>query len=128
MNRIRVFGIAAALTFALATTAQQTPSHAATNAQTPAHRHMPSVDEHLKLLSDKLDLTADQQAKIRPKIQELQDTMQKTMDDPTLSREEKQTRLRAIHEKADKDLRSMLTDEQKTKLDDLERQSHMQAH
>src|SRR6185437_11772510 len=93
----------------------------------PAHK-MPSVDEHLKVLSEKLNLTAQQEDQIRPVLQEMQDSMQKAMDDQSLSREERMQQMKAAHEKADKQARGFLTDEQKKTLDDLEQHEHAAQH
>lgn len=114
MKRIRMILVATAVTFALAIAAQQAPA---------AH-HMPSVDEHVKMLAEKLDLTADQQAKIRPAIQEMTDSIQSTMNDSSLSPRERTEQHHAAMEKADKKVRTYLNDDQKKKLDDLEQQMH----
>lgn len=116
MNRVRFLSIAAMLVFAVAALAQQATQSA------PAPHKMPSAEDHLKMLSEKLNLTDEQQDQIRPIIQEMTDTAQKAMNDQSLTREE---RMRAVHEammKADKQARQYLTDEQKKTLDDMEAQ------
>jgi Spy/CpxP family protein refolding chaperone len=124
MNRIRLLAIATVLMFALGMVAQQPTSSAkgsSAGTQNGGHGHgMPSVEDHVKLLSEKLDLTADQQAKAKPIVQEMQDGMQKTMHDESLSQEERHAKLKALHETADKKFREILNDEQKKKLDQLE--------
>lgn len=120
MNRIRLLAAGMALAFALPSIAQQSA--------TPPAQHLPTVDQHLKGLSEKLDLTADQQEKARPILQEMQDAMQKVMSDKTLSPEQMHEQMRPAREKADKALREFLTEEQKKKLDELESQSHPDSH
>jgi Spy/CpxP family protein refolding chaperone len=89
-----------------------------------ANHAMPSVDQHLKLLTEKLDLTADQQAKAKPILQEMTDGAQKAMNDQSVPQEDRMKNAHAVMQQADKKLRAILTDEQKTKLDEME-QSQM---
>jgi hypothetical protein len=76
------------------------------------------------MLSEKLDLTADQQAKARPILQQMQDSSRKLEDDTTLTPEQREAAMHPIFMKADQQLREFLTDDQKKKLDDLESQMH----
>ena len=112
MNRNRLLAIAFVLACALPLIAQ--------NAAVPSH--LPSVDQHVKLLSDKLALTVDQQDRARPIIAEMQDAMQKVMDDASLTEEQKHAQMHSAFMKADKEMRPFLTDEQKTKLDEMEKE------
>jgi Spy/CpxP family protein refolding chaperone len=121
MSRFRVFTVATVMLFAMAALAQQAAQSGA-----PAHK-MPNLEDHLKFLSQKLDLTAQQEDQIRPILQEMQDSMQKAMDDQSLSREERMQQMKAAHETADKKARGFLNDEQKKTLDELERQQHQHA-
>jgi chromosome segregation ATPase len=118
MNHIRSLAIGTMLIFALATVAQQTTTQSA----------VPSVEKHLQVLAEKLDLTSDQQAKIKPMVQELHDTTEKLVQDQTLSPEERHARMRLAHEKADKEVRTVLNDDQKKKLDQLEHEPHPELH
>ena len=120
MNRIRLLVVATVLGFALPAIAQQ-------SAPAPPH-HLPTVDEHLKALSEKLNLTADQQEKARPILKEMQESMQKIMDDTSLTPEQKHEQMRPIHQNADKKVREFLTDDQKKTLDELESHSHPDMH
>lgn len=123
MNRRRAMTIAAAaVLFALPafqpSFAQQAKAPAA------APHSMPSVDEHLQMLAQKLELSDDQQARARPIITEMQDEMQKVMDNKSLTHEEATAKTHEAFMKADKKFRDFLTDEQKTKLDEMEQQMH----
>jgi Skp family chaperone for outer membrane proteins len=122
MNRRRAITIAAAMLFTLPTPqfafAQQAEAPTA-----PPHG-LPSVDDHLRMLAEKLDLTQDQQDKARPIITEMQAEMQKTMDDKSLTQDEARAKTHAAFLKADKQFRVFLSDDQKMKLDDLEQQMH----
>jgi Spy/CpxP family protein refolding chaperone len=90
-----------------------------------AMHHMPSVEDHVKLLSEKLNLTADQQTKVTPVIREMQETVEKTNQNTSLSQEQRQEKMRSAHVKADKDMRAVLTEAQKTKLTEMEQEAHM---
>jgi Spy/CpxP family protein refolding chaperone len=137
MNRIRFLVIGTMLTLAFTTVAQQ----AATQPDRPVpdrrakdghgqgtHDGVPTVEGHLKLLTEKLALTGDQQAKIKPILQELHDATQKLMQDESMSREERLDNVRACRYKADKQIREILNDDQKKKLDQLEQEPHSELH
>ena len=129
MNRIRLIAIGIMLMFALTTVAQQTTTTPGSPAKgVSADGGMPTVETHLKLLTEKLDLTGDQQAKIKPILQEMQDFTQKLMQDESLSREDRMGKVRACREKADKKAREVLNDDQKKKLDQLESEPHPELH
>jgi Spy/CpxP family protein refolding chaperone len=116
MNRIRLLAAGAALACAIPAIANQTP---------PAPtEQLPSVDRHLAMLSEKLNLTADQQEKARPILKKMQDAMQKAMDDKSLTEEQVHAQMRPAMLKADTALRAFLTDDQKKKLDAMEADPH----
>ena len=85
---------------------------------------MPDVDQHLKLLSEKLTLTAEQQEKARPILKDMQDAMQKDMDDKSLTPDKMHEKMHADFMKADKEFRTFLSEEQKSKLDAMEKEMH----
>jgi predicted DNA-binding protein YlxM (UPF0122 family) len=89
---------------------------------------VPVVGKMLKVLTEKLDLTGDQQARITPILQELHDTQQKLVDDKSLSREERLAKVRPQRYKADKQIRELLTDDQKRKLDQYLQGPHPEMH
>ncbi len=116
MNRLRCLAIGTLLAFSLlagAQSPQPTNDAAASN-----------IDQHMKLLTDKLDLTSDQQARVRPILQEMHDATEKTMQDESISTGERADNARQIFYKADKKARLLLNDDQKKKLDQLEAEMH----
>ena len=115
MKRVRFLALAAMVMLAVAALAQQATQSA------PAHK-MPSAEDHLKMLSEKLSLTGEQQDQIRPIIEEMTDSAQKAMNDQSLTREERMGKVHAAMMKADKQAREFLTDEQKKTLDEMEQQ------
>ena len=124
MNRVRLFAIATLLALALPLAAQQ----GSTSGDAQAAGGMPTVEQHLKVLADKLDLTSDQQDKAKPILQEMQDATQKYMQDESMSRDERRDYVKASRYKADRKLRQILTDEQKKKLDQIEEEWHSGSH
>src|SRR5437660_11105186 len=114
MNRFRLFAIGTMLMFAMTTVAQQTTT--SSDAHGGSGSGVPTGGTQLKGLTEKLDLTDEQQAKIKPVLQELHDATQKFVQDESMSREERLGHVRASREKADKKIREILNDDQKNKL------------
>ena len=123
MNRLRLLTVMTVLIFALGATAQQSTTMPDAHAVATA-----PVDQHLKALSDKLALTADQQEKARPILQDMHDGSQKINDDQSLTPDQRHAAMGELFTKSDKALREFLTDDQKTKLDAMEAQMHGGAH
>ena len=115
MSWIRSLAIGTVLIFALAVLAQQIAT-------------TPTVDEQLKVLTEKLDLTAGQRAKVRPIMQELHDATEKLMQDERLSREERLAKVRPQRKQADKKIRALLNDDRKKKLDQYLAGPHDEMH
>jgi len=113
MKPSRLFVIVSTLMVALSTVAQQPTD---------------PVEAHLKLLTEKLGLTEQQQTKARPILHEMNEAEQKIKADDSLSQKEMLERVRPFREKADKKLRKFLSDDQKAKLDQLEHQPHTELH
>src|ERR1700739_1179581 len=123
MNRLRLLAVGTVFLFALSTVAQQpTPSPDSHSAA------VAPVEQHLKVLSEKLALTADQQDKARPILQEMHDSSQKVDDDHTLTPEQRQAAMSELFMKADKAMRVFLSEDQKKTLDEMEAQMHGGPH
>ena len=89
---------------------------------------LPTVEEQVKVLTGKLDLTADQQFRIKPIMQELHDATLKLMQDEKLSHQERLDKVRPLRYNADKRIREILNDDQKKKLDQYEQGPHHKMH
>lgn len=76
-----------------------------------------SVDEHIKMLSDKLSLTADQIAKIKPLFADQFTQMQAVRKDSSLSAGQKLDKIRSIHDETHAKIRDVLTEDQQKKFD-----------
>ena len=85
-------------------------------------RRMPSIEDQLKNLTEKLTLTDDQQAKVKTILEDTRSQMTKIMQDQDMSREDKMAKGRSIREAGNTKIREVLTDEQKKKFDDLQKE------
>ena len=130
MNRICSLGIGTLLIFALAVLAQQTATKPSTSSKGGAENAgaMPTVEEQLTMLAEKVDLTASQRAAVRPILQKLHDATEKLMQDERLSREERLAKVRPQRMQADKNIRALLNDDQKKKLDQYLAGPHGEMH
>jgi Spy/CpxP family protein refolding chaperone len=124
MSRIRLLAIGTMLTFALTALAQQTT----TTPGSPAKGSVPTVEEQLKALTDKLGLTGDQQPKIKGILEALRDDTQKLVGNKSVPSDERLQRVQARRKEADKKIREILTEEQSLKLDQLEQGPHPELH
>jgi hypothetical protein len=88
----------------------------------------PTIDQQLNLLTKKLNLADDQQAGVNSMLQRLHDALQKIERDESLSRKERLRNSMSLREQTDKDIRSLLNDDQKKKLDQVEREPHPKLH
>ena len=131
MKRIQLLTLLAACLFSMAATAQQNPP-AQENGE---HKHggqmdgrMRSSDDLVKDLTTKLNLTADQQTKVKSILEENHQKMQTTMKDESLSKDDKHAKMREMHDAVHAQVRNVLTDEQKPKFDamvkDMENNMH----
>jgi len=129
MNRIRLFAIGSMLTFAPAMLAQQTATEPGRPLEGAVQANdLPDVGNQLKVLTEKLDLTAEQQPKVKTILQALHDSTQKIMQDKTISRDELLDKVRPLRMKANNQLREILTDDQKKKLDQYLQGPHPDMH
>lgn len=127
MNRVGSIAIATAL-LALSAFAVPAVTMRAGAAQEAQAVKVPTVEPQMKLLTDKLELSAEQQDKIKPILQELYDTTAKLVQDENISRDERMSGIHTARLTADKKIRVVLSDEQKKKLDQVESEPHPELH
>lgn len=89
---------------------------------------MMSVDEHLQMLSQKLNLTDDQKAKIRPILEEHLKDRDAIMKDQSLTPEQKHDKMKASMDAAHAKIDPILTAEQKKELAQMMQEQHGQGH
>jgi hypothetical protein len=133
MNRFQSVALGTILIFALNVSAQQTttvPGSANKGRQgQPSTQHdLPSADDQLKILTIKLDLTDDQQAKIKPILQDLHDATVKISQNGSLSREDRLAEVRPLRYKAHDQIQAVLNEEQKKKLEQYMLGPHADMH
>jgi Spy/CpxP family protein refolding chaperone len=131
MNRLLAIGTL--LMVALTAPAQQTATGPSgtdkeKHGQGDAQEGVPTVESQLKVLTAKLALTGDQQAKVKAILQELHEATLKLVRDKSLSQEERLAKVRPQRYKADKQIREFLNDEQKKKLDQYLQGPHSEMH
>jgi hypothetical protein len=124
MNRLSLIAIVSIPMFALAALGQQTAAQHGAAAQDS----LPTAEEQVKVLTEKLDLSAEQQVEIKPIVQQLHEATQSIMDDQTLSRDQRLAKVRPQRRLADKKIREILSAEQKKKLDQYEQGPHPEMH
>jgi len=92
-------------------------------------QQMPSVDDQVKDLTKQLNLTDDQQPKVRDLLQKQRDQTSQVMQDNSLAREDRRAKMRDIHDSTTGKIRNLLTDDQKKKYDDyLQKQQQNRQH
>jgi hypothetical protein len=128
MNRIRLLAISSMLLIVPGIVAQQTaptgePAKGAAQAVV-----LPDVGDQLKVLTQKLDLSLDQQLKVKTILQELHDASLKLMQGESTSHEELLSKVRPLRMNADKKIREILSDDQKKKLDQYLQGPHSEMH
>jgi Spy/CpxP family protein refolding chaperone len=125
MNRVRLLAIGMILMFALTIVAQQPTTSSGTQGESGGGS---AVDKHMALLTEKLDLSSDQQAKVKPILQKMDDSTEKFLQDESMSLNERMDNVKACRYKADREVRKILSDEQKKKLDQLEEEMPSGLH
>ena len=129
MKLMRILTLLAACLFAIAAGAQQNPPAQ----ESGEHKHdgqTGTTDDLMKELTTKLDLTTDQQSRVRAILDEHHQQAKATMNDQSLSKEDKHAKMKSMHDSVHSKVREVLTDEQKPKFDamvkDMENNMHSQ--
>jgi Spy/CpxP family protein refolding chaperone len=128
MNRIRLLAIGSMLLIAPVMLAQQTAPTGEPAKGAAQRVVLPDVEDQLKVLTQKLDLSVDQQPKVKAILQELRDASVKLMQDESTPREELLSKVRPLRMNADKKIREILSDDQKKKLDQYLQGPHSEMH
>ena len=123
-----LFMLVAGLMFAQTSQTSQEPQNAAPEKHAGMHHHNgESADQHLQMLSEKLNLTDDQKAKLKPIFEDQMQQMKAVRDDSSLSQEQKRAKMKSIHESFQDKINAVLTPEQQAKFKQL-RQEQMEKH
>ncbi len=76
-----------------------------------------SVDDQLKHLTKKLNLSADQQAKLKPILEDQRTQLEAIHSDSTLSREDRFSKMQTLRQSSDTQIKSVLNEDQQKNFD-----------
>jgi len=110
-----------AVAFAFATLSLAAVAQNAGEGQGTRHG-MPSVDERVQHLTKMLNLSSDQQAKVKTILEEQRDQMTALKGDTSMSQQDRRAKFQLIHQDAQQKIEGVLTDEQKTKFEQMHAQ------
>ena len=85
-------------------------------------------EHRMEMLSKRLNLTADQQAKLLPIITDRQQQMRAIFQDSSISREDRMAKLKAIRKDSNTKIEAVLTDQQKQNFEQLQQEMRQRAH
>jgi periplasmic protein CpxP/Spy len=88
------------------------------------HRQMPTVDEQLQHLNKKLNLSDDQQTKVKAVLEDQRTKMEALRNDASTSREDRFPKMREIHENSNTQIKAILNEDQQKKFDKIEQEQH----
>lgn len=81
------------------------------------HRQMESVDEQIQSLNKKLKLSDDQQAKLKPILEDQRKQMEAIHNDSSLSREDRFGKMQDVRQSSDTQIKSVLNEDQQKNFD-----------
>jgi len=84
-------------------------------------------ENRLKMLTEKLNLTEDQQAKLKPILEDQSKQMKAIHDDSSLAPADRQAKMKEIHESSIEKMNAILTPDQQAKWKQM-RQEMMERH
>jgi hypothetical protein len=88
----------------------------------------PSIDDQVRMLTTELNLSPDQQTKLRSILSDQHQQAMTVVNDTSLSRDQKVEKIKSLRETTITKARAIMNDEQKTKLDSmLQQQQQMHA-
>jgi periplasmic protein CpxP/Spy len=116
--------LAVGLTFAQTSQESQAP---APDKHAGMHHNGESADQHLQMLSEKLNLTDDQKATLKPILQDQMQQVKAVREDSSLSQEQKRAKMKSIHESLHDQINAVLTPEQQAKFKQMS-QEQMEKH
>lgn len=109
------------------TFAQTSPQASTADKHAGMHQKGESAEQHLQMLSEKLNLTDDQKAKLKPILQDQMQQMKAVREDSSLSEDQKRAKMKSIHESLHDQINAVLTPEQQAKFKQMQR-DEMEKH
>lgn len=92
------------------------------------HRGMMSPDQRLQHMTKTLNLTDDQQQKIKPMLEQEQQQMQTLRSDTSMSQQDRMTKMRALRQSTNEQIKGVLTSDQQTKWDAMQSRQGGMGH
>lgn len=117
MRMLKITILFCALLLALAALALQSPA-----GQDNQGRHgmgREGAEDPVKMLSEKLNLSDDQQTKIKAIFADQHQQMQAIRDDSSLSQDDKRSKMHSLRDATHAKIREILNDDQKQKFDQM---------
>lgn len=102
--------------------------------QTPQQGHeamgaaASSPDAHLQMLTEKLNLTDEQRTKLKPILQDQAQQLKAVHDDASLTPEQRNAKMKAIHASFHDQVNAVLTPEQQAKLKEMKHEGGEKHH
>ena len=133
--KFKLFAVAVALSLVPLTFAQTSSGQDQQQDQQQEHRHggprgmqgrMGDPDQHLQMLTKQLNLTQEQQEKIRPILQDQHTKMEQLQQNNATSQEDRRSQMMQIHQDTVSRVKEQLNDDQKAKFDKM--QQNMMEH
>lgn len=90
---------------------------AATQSQGPSAAGRPSIDDQVQSLAQQLNLSADQQAKVKTALEDQHTQAMNVVQDSAMSKDDKIQKIHTIREGTINKVRTALNDDQKKKFD-----------
>ena len=109
------------------TLAQTSPQASTPDKHAGMHQKGEGVEQHLQMLSEKLNLTDDQKAKLKPILQDQMQQMKAVREDSSLSEDQKRAKMKSIHESLHDQINAVLTPEQQAKFKQMQH-DEMEKH
>ncbi len=103
---------------------QAPPPQGASGERMGGHHQMPTVDEQLKHMTKKLDLSDDQQGKVRAILEDQHTKMEAVHNDTSIPREDKRGKMGEIHQNSETQIKAILNEDQQKKFDKMQQEQH----
>jgi Spy/CpxP family protein refolding chaperone len=88
----------------------------------PAGHHMMSPDQRLQHMTKMLNLTADQQQKIKPILENQQTQMESLHQDTSMSQQDRMAKMQQLRQSTNQQINGILTPEQQQKFQQMQAQ------
>ncbi len=107
---------------------QQTQPDTSQSQQSAQSAGRPSIDDQVRMLSDQLNLTSDQQSKVKSVMEDQHTQAMNIVQDNSLAREDKIQKIHALREDTISKVRATLNADQKTKFDQMVQGQQQRIH